>query len=91
MKAFDVGVEPSVVDAVPVRDDDVAVLRDVVLVLGAVALAVASDVDVDSALDRVVDVADRELLDDPVEDEDAAEKPLEGLALAEVRTTCCDE
>jgi len=42
--AFEVGVEPSVVDGVPVRDDDAADLWD----LGVVT-------EVDSVVDRVLD------------------------------------
>ena len=54
MKAFDVGVEPSVVDEVPVRDD-VDDLRDVgVAFFGDVGFEVASPAEVELVLDREV-------------------------------------
>ena len=68
LNAFDVGVEPDVVDAVPIRDDDVADLPDEVAV-GDVGLDVTSLAEVEFALDRV---DEREVLDARA-DEDPAE------------------
>ena len=70
LKAFEVGVAPSVVDEVPVRDEEAADFSD------ALALVVVTFTEEEA-----------ECLDD----DEPAEKPPDGVALAELRTTCCDE
>ncbi len=75
---LDVGAEVSLVDGVPVRDDDVAVLAEFAWTVKPL---------VDDAAFAVEPVDDCDAVE--VEELPPPVRPPLGLAMAELRTTCC--